>query len=300
MISNTEPPRNIKQQQAQILTQALPYIQKYRGKIVVIKYGGNAMVSEELKQQVMEDVALLHMVGVRVVLVHGGGPEINNMLARLGKKSTFVNGLRVTDKETVDVAQMVLSGKVNKSLVAHLGRLGAKAVGLSGLDDRLIQAATKDPELGYVGRITGVNPEVLLSLLDNGYIPVVSTIAGDDEGNTYNINADTAASHIAAAIGAERLFMMTDIAGVLRDKDDPDSLLPCIDIDEAVQLFNEGVISGGMIPKIECCIDAILRGVNRVIVMDGRVPHSILLEILTNEGVGTMVMESKENDDKTA
>ncbi len=288
------------QQRAEILTQALPYIQKYRGKIVVIKYGGNAMVSDELKKQVMEDIALLHMVGVRVVLVHGGGPEINRVLGRMGKKPRFINGLRVTDEETVDVVQMVLSGKVNKSLVAMLDRLGARAIGLSGVDDQLIQAAIKDPDLGYVGRITGVNVQVLETLMDAGYIPVVSSVGCDSDGNIYNINADTAASYIAGAIGAERLFMMTDIAGILRDKDDPGSLLSAIDIDEAVQLFNEGVISGGMIPKVECCIDAILRGVHRVIVMDGRVNHSILLEILTNEGVGTMVMESKGHDNKTA
>ena len=288
------------QQRAEILTQALPYIQKYRGKTIVIKYGGNAMVSEELKQQVMEDIALLHMVGVRVVLVHGGGPEINSMLNRLGKQAEFKNGLRVTDEETIEVVQMVLSGKVNKSLVAMLGRLGAPAIGVSGVDDRLIQASMKDPDLGYVGQITGVNVQVLQTLMDNGYIPVVSSVGWDDVGNIYNINADTAASHIAGAIGAERLFMMTDIAGILRDKDDPDSLLPCIDIQDAVDLFNEGVISGGMIPKVECCIDAIVRGVKRVIVLDGRVNHSILLEILTDEGVGTMVMESKNNDNKTA
>jgi len=282
------------EQRAEILTQALPYIQKYYGKVLVIKYGGNAMVSEELKHQVMEDIALLRMVGVRVVLVHGGGPEINTMLEKLGKKSEWINGLRVTDKETIDVVQMVLAGKVNKSLVNLLGQQGVKAVGLSGMDDRLIQAAMKDPDLGYVGRITGVNAQLLLDLMDDGYVPVISTLACDDEGNTYNINADTAASYIAGAIGAERLFMMTDIAGILRDKDDPDSLIPCIDINEAVELFNTGIISGGMIPKVECCIDAIHRGVGRVIVMDGRVSHSILLEILTNEGVGTMVMESKE------
>lgn len=291
---------DIYQERAEILTQALPYICKYRGKIVVIKYGGNAMVSERLKRQVMEDVALLHTVGVKVVLVHGGGPEINQMLARLGKKSEFKNGLRVTDKETVDVVQMVLSGKVNKGLAANLSNFGVKAVGISGLDGRLIRAKMKDPDLGYVGAITGVDPEVLLSLLDDGYIPVVSSVAGDGEGNIFNVNADTAAACIAGAIGAERLFMMTDIAGIMRDKDDPASLISCIDIDDAVELFNQGIISGGMIPKVECCIDAILRGVQRVIVMDGRVDHSILLEMLTNEGVGTMVMESKDNDDKTA
>ena len=280
--------------QAEILTQAIPHIQRYYNKIIVIKYGGNAMISEELKHQVMEDIALLRMVGVRVVLVHGGGPEINTMLEKLGKKSEWINGLRVTDKETIDVVQMVLAGKVNKSLVNLLGQQGVKAVGLSGMDDRLIQAVMKDPDLGYVGRITGVNAQLLLDLMDDGYVPVISTLACDSEGNTYNINADTAAAYIAGAIGAERLFMMTDIAGILRDKDDPASLIPCIDINEAVELFNTGIISGGMIPKVECCIDAIHRGVGRVIVMDGRVSHSILLEILTNEGVGTMVMESKE------
>ena len=282
------------EQRAEILTQALPYIQKYNGKVLVIKYGGNAMISEELKHQVMEDIALLRMVGVRVVLVHGGGPEINSMLEKLGKKSEWINGLRVTDKETIDVVQMVLAGKVNKSLVNLLGQQGVKAVGLSGMDDRLIQAVMKDPDLGYVGRITGVNAQLLLDLMDDGYVPVISTLACDDEGNVYNINADTAAARIAGAIGAESLFMMTDIAGILRDKDDPDSLIPCIDINEAVELFNSGIISGGMIPKVECCIDAIHRGVGRVVVMDGRVSHSILLEILTNEGVGTMVLESKE------
>lgn len=282
------------EQQAEILTQAIPHIQKYYGKIIVIKYGGNAMVSEELKQQVMEDIALLRMIGVKVVLVHGGGPEISSMLDRLGKKSEFVNGLRVTDKETIDVVQMVLAGKVNKSLVNLLGRQGVKAVGLSGLDNKLINAVMKDPDLGYVGRITHVNAQLLLDLMDDGYIPVISSIAGDSDGNIYNINADTAAAYIAGAIHAERLFMMTDIAGILRDKNDPSSLISCIDINDAVELFNEGIISGGMIPKVECCIDAIHRGVSRVIVMDGRVNHSILLEILTNEGVGTMVMESKE------
>ena len=282
------------EQQAEILTQAIPHIQKYYGKIIVIKYGGNAMVSEELKQQVMEDIALLRMIGVKVVLVHGGGPEINAMLGKLGKKSEWVNGLRVTDKETIDVVQMVLAGKVNKSLVGLLGQQGVKAVGLSGVDDRLLQAVMKDPDLGYVGRITGVNAQLLLDLMEDGYIPVISSLACDEEGNIYNVNADTAAAYIAGAIGAERLFMMTDIAGILRDKDDPSSLIPCIDISEAVELFNSGIISGGMIPKVECCIDAIHRGVHRVIVMDGRVNHSILLEILTNEGVGTMVMESKE------
>ena len=283
---------------AEVLAQALPYIGKYRGKVVVIKYGGNAMVSEQLKQQVMEDIALLHMCGVKVVLVHGGGPEINAALKKIGKEPKFVNGLRVTDEETIEVVQMVLAGKVNKQLVSLLQSKGMHAVGLCGIDDHMIEAACRDPELGYVGRITKVNVDVIRDVMESGYIPVIATLAADDEGNIYNINADTAASWIAGAMNAERLFMMTDIDGILRDKDDPNSLIPCIDINEAVELFNEGVISGGMIPKVECCIDAILRGVERVIVMDGRVPHSILLEILTNEGAGTMVMEEKTHDDE--
>ena len=281
---------------AEIPTQAMPYIQKYRGKIIVIKYGGNAMVSEDLKNQVMEDIALLHMIGVQVVLLHGGGPEISAALKKLGKKSEFVDGLRVTDGETIDVVQMVLAGKVNKSLVNLLQAKGVNAVGLSGIDAHMIHAVMKDPDLGYVGRITGVDVQLIRHVMEDGYIPVISTLGCDDRGNVYNINADTAASWIAGAVGAERLFMMTDIAGILRDRDDPASLIPCVDIDEAVELFNEGVISGGMIPKVECCIDAIHRGVKRVIIMDGRVSHSILLEILTNEGAGTMVMDRKEND----
>ena len=280
-------------QRAETLVQAMPYIQKYRGKIVVIKYGGNAMVSEELKNQVMEDVALLHMIGVHVVLLHGGGPEISATLKKLGKESKFVDGLRVTDEETIDVVQMVLAGKVNKSLVNLLQRKGVNAVGLSGVDSHMIKAVMKDPELGYVGRITDVDVSVLRDVMDAGYIPVISTLAGDDDGNIYNINADTAAAYIAGAIGAERLFMMTDVAGVLRDKDDPSTLISSMDIQEAVALFNEGVIAGGMIPKVECCIDAIHRGVHKVIILDGRISHSILLEILTDEGVGTMVMETR-------
>ncbi len=284
---------------AEILTQAMPYIRKYRGKIIAIKYGGNAMVSEELKNQVMEDIALLHMIGVHVVLLHGGGPEISAGLRKIGKESRFVDGLRVTDEETIDVVQMVLAGKVNKSLVNLLQHKGVNAVGLSGIDAHMIRAVMKDPELGYVGRITDVDVSLVRDVMDAGYVPVISTLGADDEGNIYNINADTAAAWIAGAMGAERLFMMTDIAGILRDKDDPSSLISCIDIDEAVELFNQGVISGGMIPKVDCCIDAIHRGVHRVIVMDGRVSHSILLEILTNEGAGTMVMEKKEPEEDT-
>ena len=278
---------------AEILTQAMPYIQKYRGKCIVVKYGGNAMVSEDLKNQVMEDVALLHMIGVQVVLLHGGGPEINSSLKKIGKEPVFRDGLRVTDEETMNVVQMVLAGKVNKDLVALLQRKGVNAVGLSGVDSRMIRVVMKDPALGYVGRITDVDVSVIRDVMDKGYVPVISTLGSDEDGKIYNINADTAAAYIAGAIGAERLFMMTDIAGILRDKDDPSSLIPALDIDEAVELFREGVISGGMIPKVDCCIDAIERGVHKVIIMDGRVSHSILLEILTDEGVGTMVMERR-------
>ena len=276
-------------QRAQVLTQALPYIRQYNGKIVVVKYGGNAMVSEELREQVMEDIVLLWLVGVRVVLVHGGGPEISDMMSRLGKKPEFVDGLRVTDQETVDIVQMVLAGKVNKTLVKLLEVKGGQAMGISGMDGGLIEAKMKRAELGYVGSITSVNIEPVMDLLEKGYIPVISTLGCDKEGNTYNINGDTAAAYIAGALGAERLIMMTDIAGVLRDKNDPNTLIPELTIGEAIKLFEEKVIAGGMIPKVECCIDAIHRGVERVIIMDGRVPHSILMEILTDEGAGTMV-----------
>lgn len=276
-------------QRAEVLTQALPYIQKYYGKIVVVKYGGNAMINEDLKKQVMEDIVLLSLVGVKVVLVHGGGPEISEMMDLVGKKPEFIDGLRVTDKETVDIVQMVLAGKVNKTLVNLLEMKGGKAMGISGMDGRLIEAKIRDPKLGYVGTITNVNIEPVLDLLENDYIPVISTLGCDKEGNTYNINGDTAAAFIAGALGAERLIMMTDIAGILRDKDDPSTLISNVTLKEAEHLFDDGIISGGMIPKVNCCIDAIHKGVKKVIIMDGRVPHSILMEILTNEGAGTMV-----------
>ena len=281
-------------QRAEVLVQALPYIQQYYGKIVVVKYGGNAMINEQLKQQVMEDMVLLHLVGVKVVLVHGGGPEITETMAKLGKKAEFVDGLRVTDKETVDIVQMVLAGKINKTLVNLLEMNGGKAMGISGMDGGLIRAEMRDPRLGYVGTVTDINAEPILDLLEKGYIPVVSTLGSDAEGNTYNINGDTAAAAIAGALGAENLIMMTDIAGVLRDKDDPDTLIPRITVSEAKALYDEGVISGGMIPKVDCCLDAIRQGVEKVIIMDGRVPHSILMEILTNEGAGTMVCKDEE------
>ncbi|MCD7768019.1 MAG: acetylglutamate kinase [Oscillospiraceae bacterium] len=280
-------------ERAEVLTQALPYIKRYRGEVVVVKYGGNAMINEERKQQVMEDIVLLWLIGVRVVLLHGGGPEINEMMDRLGKKPEFVNGLRVTDQETMDIVQMILAGKVNKTLVNLLEMKGGRAVGLSGIDDRLIEAKPKDPALGYVGEITGINIVPIADLLDKGYIPVISTIGCDAEGNTYNINGDTAAACIAGTLRAKRLIMMTDIAGILRDPADPATLSPEVTVDEAEQLYRDGVISGGMIPKVECCIEAIRQGVKKVIIMDGRVPHSILMELLTDEGAGTLVWEGE-------
>lgn len=282
MLSNME--------RAEVLTQALPYIKKYSGKIVVIKYGGNAMINEQLKQQVMEDITLLWLIGVKVVLIHGGGPEINDTMKRLGKQAQFVNGLRVTDKETVDIVQMVLAGKVNKTLVNLLQMKGGHAVGLSGIDGGIIEATMKDESLGYVGKITRIRPQPITDLLEKNYIPVISTVASDRQGNTYNINGDTAAAYIAGALNAERLIMMTDIAGILRDKDNPDTLIPALTVSEAKTLFSTGVISGGMIPKVDCCIEAIHEGVRHVVIMDGRVPHSILMELLTDEGAGTMVM----------
>ena len=276
-------------QRAEVLTQALPYIKRYVGKIVVVKYGGNAMVNEQLKQQVMEDIVLLWLIGVKIVLVHGGGPEITDLMARLGKKPEFVDGLRVTDKETVDIVQMVLAGKVNKTLVNLLEMKGGRAVGLSGMDGRLIEARMKDERLGYVGEISAIHIPPVTDLLDKGYIPVVSTVGCDREGNAYNINGDTAAAHIAGALQAERLIMMTDIAGILRDKDDPATLIPEITLSQAEALYQSGVISGGMIPKVDCCVTAINKGVKNVVIMDGRVPHSILMELLTDEGAGTWI-----------
>ncbi len=276
-------------ERAEVLAQALPYIKRYNGKIVVVKYGGNAMIDEQLKQQVMEDIVLLWLIGVKIVLVHGGGPEISDIMSKLGKKPEFVDGLRVTDKETVDIVQMVLAGKVNKTLVTLLEARGGKAMGISGMDGRLIEAKKKDERLGFVGDITKINIDPVVDLLEKNYIPVISTVGCDKEGNTYNINGDTAAAHIAGALGAERLIMMTDIAGILRDKDDPSTLIPEITLDDASKLYETGVISGGMIPKVDCCIEAIHEGVSKVIIMDGRVSHSILMELLTNEGAGTMV-----------
>ena len=275
-------------ERAEVLIRALPYIQKYSNKIIVVKYGGNAMINEDLKKAVMGDLVLLSLIGIKVVLVHGGGPEISDMLKRVGKKSEFVNGLRVTDEETVDIVQMVLAGKVNKSLVNLLQNTGGKAIGLCGADGHLIEAKQLDPQLGYVGEITKVDTTPITDLLEKGYIPVVSTVGCDSEGNVYNINADTAAARIAGELKAESLISMTDIAGILRDKDDPSTLIPMILASEAPQLMREGIISGGMIPKVECCIEAIRRGVKKVFIIDGRVPHSIIIETLTDEGIGTM------------
>ena len=276
-------------ERAEVLVQALPYIRRYTGKVVVVKYGGNAMVNEQLKQQVMEDVVLLWLIGVKVVLVHGGGPEISQTMKALGKEAMFVDGLRVTDRETVDIVQMVLAGKINKTLVNLLEMKGGQAMGISGMDGRLIEAEIKDERLGYVGEITHINIQPVTDLLEKGYIPVISTLGCDREGNAYNINGDTAAARVAGALEAERLIMLSDIPGLLRDKDDPATLIPELSVMEAARLRKEGVISGGMIPKMECCVEAIRRGVKKVIIMDGRVPHSILMELLTDEGAGTMI-----------
>ena len=276
-------------ERAQVLTEALPYIKHYNGEIVVIKYGGNAMINEELKQQVMEDICLLWLIGVKVVLIHGGGPEISQTMKKLGKEAVFLNGLRVTDKETVDIVQMVLAGKINKSLVNLLQIKGGHAVGLSGIDGGIIEATMKDERLGYVGEITKIRTQPILDLLAHNYIPVISTVASDRQGNTYNINGDTAAAYIAGALNAKRLIMMTDIDGILRDKDDPSTLIHKLTVNEAKDLYDQGIISGGMIPKVDCCIEAIQKGVQTVVINDGRVPHSILMELLTDEGAGTMV-----------
>lgn len=277
-------------QRAEIIMQALPYIQKYYGKIIVVKYGGNAMINEELKNSVMGDIVLLTQIGVKVVLVHGGGPEITEELNKIGKKSEFVGGLRVTDKETVDVVQMVLAGKINKSLVNLLQVKGGQAIGLCGLDGHMIEARTLDEKLGFVGEITAVNTKPILDLLEKGYIPVISTVGCDAQGNVYNINADTAAARIAGMLRAESLITMTDTSGILLDKDDPSTLISKLNISDAPKLYHDGVISGGMIPKVECCIEAIRRGVSKVFIIDGRIPHAILIETLTDEGIGTMLV----------
>ena len=278
---------------AQVLTQALPYIKQYAGKTVVIKYGGNAMISDELKSAVMEDIVLLSTVGIKVVLVHGGGPEINEMLKKIGKESKFVNGLRYTDRETMEIVEMVLAGKVNKGLVQRLEQHGGRAIGLCGLDGGMIKAVKMkgEADLGFVGDITHVNVTLIRNSLESGAIPVVATIAaGDGDGETYNINADIAASQIAAALCAEKLVLMTDVRGLLRDKDDEDSLISVVHVSDVPSLKKQNIIKGGMIPKIDCCVEAVRRGVKRTHIIDGRIPHSILIEMLTDEGIGTMFL----------
>ncbi len=275
-------------QRAGVLVQALPYIQKYYNKIIVVKYGGNAMINDELKEAVMGDIVLLSLIGIKIVLVHGGGPEITDMLKKINKESRFVDGLRVTDKESVDIVQMILAGKINKNLVNALQLKGGKAIGLSGMDGHMIKAVQMRPELEYVGEVTEVNTQPVLDVLEKGYIPVISTVGCDNEGNVYNINADTAASRIAGALKAESLISMTDIAGLLRDKDDVSTLISKVYVSEVGELVRDGVISGGMIPKVECCIEAIRQGVHKVFIIDGRIPHSILIELMTDEGIGTM------------
>lgn len=274
---------------SQVLIDALPYIQRYNDKIVVIKYGGNAMTNEALKDAVMSDIVLLNLVGIKTVLVHGGGPEISDMLKRVGIESKFINGLRYTDEATVDIVKMVLAGKVNKELVSHLTQHGGKALGMCGIDGQMILCHKMESEvdLGFVGEIDTINTAPILDALSNGYVPVISTVACDEQGQTYNINADTAAARIAAELKAENLILMTDIVGLLRDKDDNGTLIPKVQVSEVPFMKRQGIISGGMIPKIDCCVEAVRRGVKKTCIIDGRVPHSILIELLSNEGIGT-------------
>ena len=276
---------------AKVLAEALPYIQKYYGKTVVVKYGGNAMISDELRQAVISDIILLHLVGIRVVVVHGGGPEITDMLNKVGKESRFVDGLRYTDEETMDIVQQVLCGKVNKNLVATLNRMGGRALGLCGMDAGLFQARQLDEKYGLVGEIVHVDPSAVVDCLHDGYTPVISTVAQGVDGNTaYNINADTAAAKLAVALGAEKLILLTDVRGLLRDPKDEDTLLPVVELAQVPALIKDGVIKGGMIPKVDCCVEAVRSGVKNTIILDGRIPHSILIELLSDEGIGTMLL----------
>ena len=277
-------------ERALVLAEALPYIQAYNGKTVVVKYGGNAMISEELRQAVISDIILLHLVGLRVVVVHGGGPEITGMLKKIGKESRFVDGLRYTDGETMDIVQQVLCGKVNKDLVATLNRMGGRAVGLCGLDAGLFQARALDEKYGLVGEITQADPQVVADVLEKGYIPVISTVAqGIDADTAYNINADTAAAKLAVALRAEKLILLTDVRGLLRDPEDESTLLPVVELAQVPALIKDGVIQGGMIPKVDCCVEAVRSGVKNTVILDGRIPHSILIELLSDEGIGTML-----------
>ena len=282
---------NDKQIRAQVLAEALPYIQDYNGKIVVIKYGGNAMINEDLKRSVMHDIVLLNLLGVKVVLVHGGGPEISEMLKKTGKESVFIDGLRYTDKETAEIVRMVLAGKINKSLVDLIEHIGGRAVGLCGIDGHMMKCEMADKKLGFVGKITNIDTKIVTDALDLGYIPVVSTVGYDDEGNIYNVNADTAAAVIAGALDAQSLILMTDTKGVLRNKEDESSLIDKICVSDIPSLVKQGIISGGMIPKIDCCKEAIRRGVEKVFIIDGRIAHSILVEILSDQGIGTMFVK---------
>ncbi len=279
-------------ERANVLAEALPYIQKYNGKTIVVKYGGNAMISEELRHAVISDIILLNLVGIRVVVVHGGGPEISEMLKKIGKQSHFVDGLRYTDEETMDVVQQVLCGRVNKNLVATMNRLGGKALGLCGIDGGMFLARKQDEKYGLVGDITHVDPTPVINALDNGYIPVVSTVAqGEDAETSYNVNADTAAAKLATALNAEKLILLTDVRGLLRDPKDDSTLIPELQLSSVPALIREGIISGGMIPKIDCCVEAVRSGVASAIILDGRVQHSILIELLSNEGIGTMLTQ---------
>ena len=275
---------------AKVLVQAMPYIKKFAGETVVIKYGGNAMINEELKSAVMSDIVLMQLVGVNVVLVHGGGPEISDMLNKIGKESVFINGMRVTDRESIDIVQMVLAGKVNKSLTQLLGRQGGKAIGLCGLDSHMIMAKKleRSDDLGYVGDITDINADIITDVIEKGYIPVIATVAEGENGEVFNINADIAAAWIAARLKTKKLIIMTDICGLLRDKNDESTLISTVNVSEVPSLKKDGIISGGMIPKIDCCVEAVRRGVNRAHIIDGRIPHSILIELFSDEGIGTM------------
>jgi len=277
-----------KQEQAAFLIEAMPHIKKYHNKTIVIKYGGNAMIDDDLKSSAMRDIVVLSLLGIKVVLVHGGGPEISETVKRMGKESVFVDGLRYTDSETAEIVRMVLAGKVNKTLVDLLGKNGGKAVGICGQDAHMLKCVPQDERLGFVGKITDIDVTLINDLLSLGYIPVISTVGYDDEGNVYNINADTAASVIAGALGAESLILLSDIKGLLENKDDPESLIKKVYVSDIPAYVKQGIISGGMIPKIECCKDAIRRGVKKVFITDGRVYHSILIEILSDEGSGTM------------
>ncbi len=283
---------------SQILIDALPYIQEYNNKTVVIKYGGNAMSNESLKNAVMSDIVLLSLVGIKVILVHGGGPEINEMLEKVGIKSEFINGLRYTDEKTMDIVKMVLAGKVNKNLVGHLGKHKGKAIGMCGIDAGILKAKklNSDQDLGYVGDIVSVDAKPVKDVIEKGYIPVIATVAMGEDGKTYNVNADTAASKIASEVKAENLILMTDIAGLLKDKNDESTLISTVHVDDVLKLKKQKIISGGMIPKVNCCVDAIENGVKKTCIIDGRVPHAILIELLSNEGAGTQFIKGKRSE----